>query len=285
MDFGLSEAATPGAFHAARERQDDERKLAKIYGLTGSELEFVSLLIQHRSPQQIGRLMGLEEHQVQWIRDSLMSRLGFHNVRDLIDIAKRTQLGFGLRPAEHLSRYVLPQLEGGHIISGILRDRDWCGLLVRLANGEQVTVWIDSSQAREEAGWVSIEGPATTNEQRSARWLYQVVSEKIEQLLALLDELDGDPDLEPEPLESDGSEELSQVRVSLGPALRTIQRKPGRKPTSKLKLLTAHPRPVRLPKTNPRAEEWRRENQRQQMLALARGLDDGAPGAQLASED
>jgi hypothetical protein len=175
------------------------------------------------------------------MRDELMGRLGFGNVRDLLEIMRATRLRHTHTPAEYLYRYVLPQLEGARIERGILAERR-CGLILNLGNGEQVIAWIDHDQKSEDGGWLTLERDEATPPQASSRWLRRVVADKVDSLIELLDELDGDADFEDDPREDEGLDEDWSMPVSLGAAIRTVLRKPGRK-----QIIHVHDRIYRAP--------------------------------------
>lgn len=48
---------------------------------------------------------------------------------------------------------VQPTLVGAFIVSPVMREDEWFGLMMRLRNGEIWTMWIDSDLNGEQGGW------------------------------------------------------------------------------------------------------------------------------------
>jgi DNA-binding CsgD family transcriptional regulator len=229
--------------HQEAKLKEWRQQVENIYCLQGRELEIVSLLVQHRTIPEMARLLGTDERSITSARQSIMARLGLRRVRDLVALAKATQLGASPTPAEHLYRYVLPQLEGARVITPILRDRDWCGLLLRLADNRQVIAWLNDDEAGAAAGWVALDAVREGESATSPTWLRKVTAQKIEALVSLLDELDGDADFEPEE-DDDDIDEPREVPVAFAV--------PGGQRSPKLALPDARNRLL---------ERWRRERQ------------------------
>lgn len=224
-DFGFREGANSTFSTMKRQILDDENKVAALQSLRGDELSLVCLLLQGRSKRRIAALLERSTRQVTSLRDGLVRRLGFRNVRELLDIAVRTGVGYDATPAQYLARYVLPQLEGAKIIAPVLRDRDWAGLILRLRNGEQVTAWIDRDETQDCGGFLTLERSGEDAEARTAAWLREAAAEKIEQLVDLIDELDGDPDVEADAIEDEGTSEDALQPTSLAPTPHVVRRR------------------------------------------------------------
>jgi DNA-binding CsgD family transcriptional regulator len=190
LDISLFEACVGKVVNNPAETA--KKRLEDAYCLRGRDLQIVCLLIQHRSTNEMARLMDIPAAEVRRLRDGLIARLGVKNVRALIALVRETQLGGERTSAEDLYHRVLPQLEGAQIITSVLRDKDWCGLLVRLADGEEVTVWLQGNEAGDGGGWLEIDRETVSGAGQSAAAQRRAITDRIHSLLLLLVELSGD---------------------------------------------------------------------------------------------
>lgn len=222
-----------------------------------ANVDEVSDLVAKLTPLQAEVLFlhfrGHSKDQIAWMLDTSIKDVTkcIANASDLITAENLAQLGLlTAHRQNHISgRYArfLARTLGGLVDARIMRvlvEESHCGLQVMLANGQQVKLWLCSDETLELPGWAFMEdlegefllaeemtwlaGKVSSfvgNRRSATQAAREILSEIAQRAIDLLDELDGDDDLElsREDWEDESFEDQDEAPLTLQPAYQTVR--------------------------------------------------------------
>ncbi len=127
------------------------------YMLSPPELTVLSLIGEGHSIGDIAELVCVSVETVQRRKRSIKRKLKIKTDAELGRAYASTQTAKEYTQARYLAERVLPILAGATVLSPILRDERWCGLLVRLRSGATKRLWFMATEVDDFCGWVVID--------------------------------------------------------------------------------------------------------------------------------
>lgn len=125
--------------------------------ITLLQLQVITLTCQFKSNERIARLLGTNTDRIFDLKQEAKRKLGIKNEADLRQAFWRTQYGYEQTPAQFQYEEVIPTLIGAKVLCGVLRDREFLGLMVELKDGKSCIAWLSKDEDGESAGWLDLQ--------------------------------------------------------------------------------------------------------------------------------
>ena len=122
--------------------------------LSNRELEVLHLTADGRDLVEVSNVLLISPAAVSRHRSNICRKLGTRTILEAARIVWETRYSPQVTNARFQFEHVLPTLVGAFIVSPVMREDEWFGLMMRLRNGEIWTMWIDSDPSGEQGGWV-----------------------------------------------------------------------------------------------------------------------------------
>lgn len=126
--------------------------------LSPQEEHVVVLVAKGMTTSKIAWTLEMSREQVMRTKQCIRRKLGTRKLSEAAFLLRFQNFDDSENtPAQALFDQVLPELTGARILGPIIRDRDWSGLMVILADGTHANMWINADGEGDHAGWAVIE--------------------------------------------------------------------------------------------------------------------------------
>ena len=125
--------------------------------LSPHEMAVLTLVGEGHDLVGVANRLCVSEETIRRRKRSIKRKLGLKTDTELVLAYGRTRTPENSSRARYMVEKILPALAGAVILSPILRDEDWCGLLVKLPSGVTKRVWLLASETGEHCGWVLVD--------------------------------------------------------------------------------------------------------------------------------
>jgi DNA-binding CsgD family transcriptional regulator len=182
--------------------------------LTNREIELLAMITAGNTDLRIAWVMETSLAVVENLRRSLEYKLDTTRLAEAGALLEARGYAPEHSPAKELAQAILQPLTGARILYPVC-EGDFAGLKMVLRNGMLVTAWIVNKVDGEFGGWVDLEDAdyqsiwlddirqfaehsqtALASDARPADCQRAILEDIAERAITLLDEIDGDPDLE-----------------------------------------------------------------------------------------